>query len=217
MNPNRLPGWSADFLRQLGNVRTVIDVGVLDGTPALYEAFPEAYLVLFEPQPSARLACERILKQRASGGEFHPVALTDVDGAGVLHVLPSTPAGSSLLRRPGHPHEQPVTVETARLDTVFPDGVRGTAFEDDVLLKLDVEGGELAAIRGAQRFLRDVRFCIAEVRVQPLHAGSYGFAEFIELMARAGFAVLDVLTVTRHGDRPGARILDVVFVNNGGR
>lgn len=39
-----------EHIKSLGfNPKTVIDVGVATGTPPLYEAFPDAYFVLFEP------------------------------------------------------------------------------------------------------------------------------------------------------------------------
>jgi FkbM family methyltransferase len=43
-------GWQLDDVRALGpGIRTVIDVGAADGTPLLYDAYPDAALVLIEP------------------------------------------------------------------------------------------------------------------------------------------------------------------------
>ena len=46
------PGWDPDYIKLFGKPKTVIDVGVADGTPELYAAFPSAYHVLIDPLPA---------------------------------------------------------------------------------------------------------------------------------------------------------------------
>ena len=42
--------WESEYLKRLGfQPRTVVDVGAAYGTPPIYEAFPQSFLVLIEP------------------------------------------------------------------------------------------------------------------------------------------------------------------------
>lgn len=208
MNKTHLPGWSADYFRKFGNIGTVVDVGVLKGTPELYDAFPDAYLVLIEALPSCEAACRAILANRS--GEVFMVAAGDRDGETKFHFLPESPGGSSLLSRLKGSKQSAIQVPMRRLDTLL----SGRTFKDDILLKIDVEGAEHLVIAGAAEFLRGVRFCVAEMRVAVRHSGSYRASDFMAMMKRSGFELFDILTVTRHRDgRPGARIVDAVFVH----
>lgn len=55
------------------------------------------------------------------------------------------------------------------------------------LLKLDCQGGELGALRGAGARLRDVRFVFCEVSFDPIYAGAPLFGEVHRFMVESGF------------------------------
>jgi hypothetical protein len=97
---HQLPGWATSYLRKLSDVNTVIDIGVLDGTPNLYEAFPNAHLVLIEALPTYRATCDDILSKRASTGEVHMVAAGAKNGEATIVFDVDRPAISSLLSKP---------------------------------------------------------------------------------------------------------------------
>lgn len=205
-----VPGWSPSYLANLGAIRTVVDVGVLNGTPALYKAFPEAYLVLVEALPDYREKCDEIVASRA--GEVHNVAAGAEDGTITIHQLADAPARSSVLRHVvgGSERQKIVEVPMRRLDTLF----AGKNFAGDILLKIDTEGYELNVVRGAREFLRRVKYVIAETSVRRRHENSYRFADLVGEMKSCGFNVFDAITVTREAPNvPGASIIDVVFIN----
>ena len=53
--------YNHEFLKKLSlKVKTVIDVGVRFGTPALYKAFPEAMFILVDPQKSGEALLKAI-------------------------------------------------------------------------------------------------------------------------------------------------------------
>jgi hypothetical protein len=56
-----------------------------------------------------------------------------------------------------------------------------------VLLKLDVQGYEGAALRGAEKLLQQVDYIVAEVSYQPLYQGQISFEEIQEQLTTAGF------------------------------
>ncbi|KQY12332.1 FkbM family methyltransferase [Rhizobium sp. Root482] len=206
-----LPGWSPAYLANLGNIKTVVDVGVLRGTPSLYKAYPNAYLVLIEALPNYRADCEAIIKDRP--GELHNVAVGSYDGEIEINFLEEAPARSSVLTHiiGGTDTRTKMAVPMRKIDTLL----AGRELEGDILLKIDTEGYEMEVLKGAPEFLRKVKFVIAETSVRRRHENSYLFAELVTFMQSKGFDVFDVITATRPGpDIPGASIIDVVFLNS---
>jgi len=205
-----LPGWSPTFLRRLGDVKTIIDIGVLNGTPALYKAFPNAHLILIEALPKYEETCRTLIQGRS--GEIHMCAAGSEDGDTVIRHYPDLPAQSSILKtvRETSLHAEEISIPIRRLDTLF----KGRTFERDVLLKIDTEGFEYNIIKGALETLKQVKFCITETSIRHRHQNSYRFADLIELMAENNFSLYDVLTVTREkAMRPQASIMDAIFIN----
>lgn len=186
----RLPpsGWRLDDLRALGSdVRTVIDVGAADGTPLLYEAFPDAELVLIEPLRDF----ERDLAELTQGrGEY---VLTAVGGErGTVRItVPEAKLMSSILApaQPldGEQREVPITT----LDDLLEERDWTPPFG----LKIDVEGYEHHVVEGAAKLLRQTRFLVAEVSLTPRFEGALSCAEFIELMRRNDFDVHSVIGI----------------------
>ena len=58
--------WTSRYLdRYHFRISTLIDVGVLDGTPVLYDAFSEENLLLVDPILDLKERCERFIGQRS--------------------------------------------------------------------------------------------------------------------------------------------------------
>lgn len=205
-----LPGWSPTFLAALGNVGTVIDVGVLDGTPNLYKAFPDARLVLVEALPMYEATCRRLMQGRT--GDIHMCAVGSEEGTARIRHYPTLPARSSLLQTAGGNDLEVVEIEVPlrRLDQLIDRG----GLVGDVLLKIDVEGMELEVLKGAVGILDRIRFIIAETSVRERHQGSYRFADLVGFLHDHGFHLHDALRLTRTKALvPGASIMDAVFLN----
>ena len=212
-----LPGWTPSFLQKLGNINTVIDIGVLEGTPSLYKAFPGAKLYLIEPLPMYEAACKDIVRKHAGGGELFVCAAGAEDGSAEINYYPELPAQSSLLssvilaQRETKVEIKQVTIPVKRLDTLF----ANVKLKGDVLLKIDTEGFEFKIIQGATETLKQIKYCITETSVRHRHKDSYRFADLVALMKSNGFDLYDVLTVTRPAaDTPEASIIDAVFINS---
>ncbi len=206
------PRWDPTYIRTLGfSPATIVDVGVAGGTPSLYDAFPDAELVLIEPQSECEDELRGILKHRH--GSYHLVAVGDREGTATLFVDPERER-SSLENRVGpelddrtlHPRQVRLTTLDTLLEGLRPSTPYG--------LKLDVEGAELAVLRGATEVLRQTEFVIAEVPLIERYSDGYLFSEIVALLANAGFELRDVLDIGRalSGRKTGeATFVDAVF------
>lgn len=208
-------GWSPAHLRRHGFApRTLVDVGVGHGTPALYDAFPDAELVLVEPLAEFEPDLKRILAARP--GRYLLAALGAEPGERTLHVEPGNRLKSSFLERSaltatGDPLERrrvPVTTLDRLLEEQRPTPPFG--------LKLDTEGFELDVVKGATRLLADTLFVIAEVSVAPRFEGGYAFADFVAALAARGFRACDVLEVARGSRSPETPYVDLLFRRQSG-
>ena len=201
--------WDSEYLRRLGvHPGTVIDVGVGNGTPQLYDAFPDAYLALVEPLAEFRPAIAATLARRR--GVHFPFAVGAAEAERDVHVEIGDEQRSSFYARhaleaaatPAAVRRVPVTTLDHLLD--------GRDLPRPFGLKIDTEGAELDVIRGATRTLAATDFVIAEVSVLDRFEGGYTFAEFIGEMAQREFAVRDILGIGR-ADASDVTFLDLVF------
>src|SRR6185437_10394420 len=80
--------WNPLYLRRLKfRPATIIDVGVAEGTPDLYEAFPKAYLMLIEPVAEFFGDITQILAARP--GVHVPAALGNEPGERTIRLEPT--------------------------------------------------------------------------------------------------------------------------------
>ena len=200
----RTQDWRPAVLKGAGfNPRTVVDVGVADGSPRLYEAFPDAYHVLIEPLKEHEPYLQSYLKTYR--GEYFLTAVGATDGTAVIDVVPADPGKSSFLQRTeltatGNPVVKR-EVPLAKLDSLM----RRHNLQAPFGLKIDTEGFEYQVIEGASDFLRKTEFVIAEVSIARRFHGSYRFSDFTELMDENGFFLWDILKLG------GKRFVDAVF------
>lgn len=175
-------------------VGTVLDVGILTGTAPLIETLPDVPHHLFEP---VDLHFDQINKNyRKLTAKLHHVALSDEDGEIYL-------ARRAIHRDGRITHSEivdhPVTTEDfadlvdcksvprRRLDSI----AREENWPDNCLLKIDVDGHEIAVLEGAQDTLRKTSIAVIEAplnRTQLPH-----FFERSEYMRSRGFYLMDIV------------------------
>jgi FkbM family methyltransferase len=170
----------------------IVDVGASDGrwtTPAL-PLFPEARFLLVEPldqheaalkvlaQQERRITCFQGLVGRAAGtARFMQ--------RGYQSSLLGTHDGSAF----GETREQPIFT----LDEI----IRRLSFPSPDIIKLDIEGSELDALRGAVEALRSAVLVQVEVNLIPFKKDLPLMDDLVGFMTEQGFRVLDVFGV--HG------------------
>jgi hypothetical protein len=84
-----------------------------------------------------------------------------------------------------------------------------------VFLKLDLEGQELNAFRGATALLRIVEVILTEVRFYDVnHAGSPTFADILEFLRGSGFELYDFGSLLPRVRDGRLHIGDAIFVRS---
>lgn len=194
---------NADYLGGYGFApETVIDVGVLKGTPFLYDCFPDAKFVLIDPLEESRQAVEATYGGRLDF-DFHVCGASEQAGAFTLRVPRGGLAKSSTARRA----KQSAEVEERQIDTRPLDDICA-GYSGPFGLKIDTEGHELSVLRGARNVLKDCEFVIAEVSIKRRFENGYRFSDVIGFMAAEGFEAHSFLS----GFTRSPRMSDVLFV-----
>lgn len=175
-------------------VRTVLDVGANTGQYAtgLRASGFIGRIVSFEPLADA---FTDLLAASGSDRQWQCLQLAASDGAGhaTLNVAANSASSSLLTMAPAHERAAPNAamvgtqeVMLARLDEVEELG----AVPDPLMLKLDVQGHELAALTGAAGLLDRVVLIEAELSVQELYDGGPVMREMLNAMADRDFVLV---------------------------
>lgn len=211
VHPIKTRAW---YLRSYGfSPDVVIDVGVENGTRWLYEAWPDAKLVLVDPLSESR---ERVA-QCCAGRDFafHNVALGATHDTMSLQV-PETEKGirlamSSLLSRQGGIVGKFTNV-IKRDVKVVPLDELAAAYPGRVGLKIDTEGFEGPVLEGGAVTLKRCDVVILEMSVTQRFAGVSPPSHLVRMLSDAGLEMRDILSIA-DGPQPRAkpRYMDVMF------
>jgi FkbM family methyltransferase len=190
--PGRMP---IEYFRQfLPPAPVIIEAGSHNGidTANLARTWPEGRVFGFEPLPTLRKQIEDQIRGLPNVCCL-PYALGEREGEAEFYVSSGASDGSSSLLRPtGHLEEHPKVFfhESIKVTVVTLDQwVQTQAFSVVDFLWLDLQGGELAALRGASNLLPAVKVVFSEVCLKPLYAGAPLYPEFRAWMGNNGFKV----------------------------
>jgi FkbM family methyltransferase len=166
---------------------TVLDVGVADGTPWLYETFPNAKFV--DRPHAAVVAVHKEWAQRLDAEIFN-VALGDGRARLPLNIRPEH--SSSTFFKVGHAE----VTERREVDVFrFDELVRSVRRPS--LMKIDVQGAELMVRRGMGALIHEIDcFVIETSLIANIHEGPE-FVDLVMLMKENGFVLFDVIAFTR--------------------
>jgi len=163
------------------------DIGANIGLLALHAA-RECQTVAFEPDPAFFARLQRNLQLNPSiYVDLLPVAISDTDGTATLFTDGVEGNSPSLVHQRGEKDAVEVRVET--LDALVARG----ALPTPTVLKLDTEGAEVLALRGAKRLLRGPtapRALFLEVHDSFLPAFGSSSEEVLALARGAGYGAV---------------------------
>lgn len=154
--------------------QTVIDVGANRGQFALFarNKFPQARILSFEPNPVLIQAVER------TGAEVYNLACGSTRGTLRLNV-PTRDDDASILGS----GDEAVHVKVVRLDEAI------EPLEQPALLKLDVQGYELEALKGAEGILDQIDEILCECSYWEFLPGAAQIGDVADFLTQHGFTL----------------------------
>lgn len=195
--------------------KTVFDVGVGHGTPWLYEAFPDSYFVLIEPQrvfePSLRLISERL------NCEYHLVGAGAKECSLPIYDLQAGATGSSFL--PPTDYAKATWGNFTESEQQLPVVPLDHFAEQNApyLIKIDTEGFELEVLKGANKILEQTEMLLLEVSILGRQVGEADLIDIGMYLKEKGFRLFDIPCLTQQGQRGPLIYVDAAFTRVGGQ
>ena len=176
--------------------RTVVDIGANRGQFALVarRCLPHARVISFEPLPAAAAKFRAVF----AGDDrvtLHEAAIGPSPGNATIHVskrddssslLPTTATQVALF--PGTAEVATATVRVASLREF----ISAADIQSPALLKLDVQGYELEALRGCEDLLDQFAYVYAECSFVELYGGQALADEVVAWLRERGFGLRGV-------------------------
>jgi FkbM family methyltransferase len=201
--------------RECGSFKMIIDGGANVGqfARAVTWAFPEAAVHCFEPQPeiAERLRTNLRDNPRLS---VHECALGNTDGTTQFHrnYLSQTSSIFPL----GIAHDGPYSERLKHVSTIqvpirrLDNALRDVAWQRPALLKLDLQGFELEALRGAEELLERIDYILVESAFKEVYQGEPLFNDIHAFLSSKGF---DLIRPLSFAQEPNGDILytDTLF------
>ncbi|HEX7069298.1 MAG TPA: FkbM family methyltransferase [Rhodothermales bacterium] len=191
---------------------TIIDGGANKGqfARAATEMYPDAQIIAFEPLPDMADALRRNLEDRPQVKVMQS-ALGSREGTIDFYRHRHTVASSALkpIARERPDDVRPIEVPVCRLDNAL----QQILLRPPILLKLDLQGFEIEALRGAVEALSKMDYVLVETSFVPLYAGEPDFVDVLDYMRGAGFSFLRPVDMLRD-ERGGIVQMDALFAQS---
>jgi FkbM family methyltransferase len=206
-------------IRHFG-VRTVLDVGANIGQYAeqvLKHGF-QGRLFSFEPLAEAYQALQAA-SRRHRGWQVFNLGMGSQAGEILINVSENSMSSSILkVREPSlaaDPTSRTINQQKIRLSTVDDFMAGHPEIEDEILLKLDVQGYEIEALKGALKNLNRIRLIQAELSFAPLYDNAPRYEEVVDYLKARKFELFSVMPGFR--DEQSGQMLqaDGLFVRQG--
>jgi len=165
----------------------VVDVGAYVGewTRLVAPIFPQAPVFMIEANPQSEATLRRVQQELGDRATLTVTLLGPEDKTGVPFY--QLGAGSSVLEELTSFEKTAIRLPMRTLDGVLGDRLPS----EGMLLKLDVQGFELAVLAGASKVLCGTQVVILETALLPYNQNAPLFADVVGFLRDAGFLVYD--------------------------
>ena len=203
----------SDVLRQL-SCKSIIDIGANRGQFSLIARHfsPQAIIHSFEPLPNAAELFRKVF-QNDRGVYLHNLAIGPSEGTFDMHIsarddssslLPISNLQSTIF--PGTNETGKLRVKVAPLQSIISEN----DIESPALLKLDVQGFELEALKGCDDLLLQFDWIYCECSFVELYSGQSMAADVIDWLFKKGFRLKGVYN-TSYGKEKWSVQADLLF------
>lgn len=192
----------------------IYDVGGSNGawTVIMSQVFPEAHFELFEPLFEIDKSYEGnlpFLKTAHQNFRMNSIAVGEKDGAIDIHIFPQSVGSTTLPLGREVPNTKVVSVPMRSIDSLVHSGL----YHAPDFIKMDIQGGELSALKGAIGVLPNVKFIMLETWLQRGYGETTPLLhELMEFLTPFGFFPYEFSDVYR-GDKGESITIDVWFIN----
>jgi len=197
-------------------VNTVFDIGANVGQFAalIHEVLPTATIYSFEPLEDCYEKLQTKMQEVDNFRAFN-LALGDTNGQLTMYRNEHSPSSSVLpmanLHKQNYPHtakDTIIEVRSARLDDVAKD----LKMEENLIIKIDVQGFESKVITGGTKIIRQAEILIIETSFQPLYIGQPLFNDIYDFL-KEDFRYMGSLGESRTNRIDGSPLFeDSIFV-----
>lgn len=186
---------------------TIIDGGAFvgDWTKMAKRVFPDARVIMVEAQESKRAILEEVEKNYPQSVELVHCLLGPVSKDAVPFF--EMEARSSVLQELTNHPRSTVTRPMKTIDEIAAE----KAVRAPVFLKLDVQGFEIEALKGAARTLQKTELIALEISTIRINEAAPIFHEVIEYLKGLGFVAYDFCNPSRPRDNVLVQV-DVIFM-----
>jgi FkbM family methyltransferase len=190
---------------------TIFDIGVAYGTPELYAEFADGKYFLVGPLPHL-LPYMRMWAKKLDASLYN-IGLGEMEGELEISVQEDI-GGSTLYKELGAATTiGRIAVPIRRSDTVF----QPADLAPPCLVKINVQGAELAVLRGMGTLIQNVDLFIVEVSSIVTLDGAAHMFETIDYLRQNGFTIYDICGLGRRPLDNALAQLDLVFCKNDSR
>jgi FkbM family methyltransferase len=172
----------------------IIDSGAYLGlwTRMIKQIFPDSKVLMIEPQPSRRAALLQA-KNDFSGTVDFVQCLVGPETKDLVPFYEIEGGGSSVLGELTPAPRKTVTLPMRKLDDILAE----EKISGPLLLKLDVQGYELEALKGADQTMRMAEVILMEVSFVRYNPAAPLFHDVVDFMQKKGFLVYDIFPLAR--------------------
>jgi FkbM family methyltransferase len=201
-------------------VHLIVDVGAFNCgyTSLALKRYPQCQVIAFEPTPASIKEFEKNLSEYADRIVLYPVALSSKAGQLNLYVTNYGPANSLYPQALEHQRQNPEVREQETVSVAVSTLDEKLSHEHKiVILKIDVEGGEIDVLIGAAKVLERCSYVIIEISLaRDATVEDQAVFEIFRIMNETSFSLYsfaDLYRLDPPRDHLGMAQFDAIFKN----
>lgn len=204
-----------NFLKDM-DIKTILDIGANEGQFAeeIYNIFPEAKIYSFEPLKESYKLLIKKFKDKNRLYAYN-IALGEQDEEKTFYMSSGSPSSSLLkmgkLHKNLFPHTAAITEQVVTIKKL--DNVKGIHIQDNLMIKIDVQGAEDKVILGGIDTFRRAKIIITEVSYATLYENQPLFKDIFSLLDKLNFKYIGNIEQFYNPINNAPLFSDAIFVN----